>query len=161
MATQKAEYIWGLGKSLPNLSLVGEMERGEGALQQMPLLALGKNCFSHYHSLSQSLEDSEVGLEKKKRNETTTQWCNSNFRKDAFQLMCMLLRQIAWNAVGGFECKRKLYILSQTLEMSVFSLTWKKRVGGKEWEFSHICLLNLAGFSCFLSFLPFQEPHWT
>lgn len=66
MATQKAEYIWGLGKSLPNLSLVGEMERGEGALQQMPLLALGKNCFSHYHSLSQSLEDSEVGLEKKK-----------------------------------------------------------------------------------------------
>lgn len=24
-----------------------------------------------------------------KKNETTTQWCNSNFRKDAFQLMCM------------------------------------------------------------------------
>lgn len=69
------------------MSLGGGRERGEGTLQQMPLLALGKNCFSHYHSLSQSLEDSEVGLEKK--NETTTQWCNSNFRKDAFQLMCM------------------------------------------------------------------------
>lgn len=47
------------------MSLGGGRERGEGTLQQMPLLALGKNCFSHYHSLSQSLEDSEVGLEKK------------------------------------------------------------------------------------------------
>jgi hypothetical protein len=32
----------------------------------MLLLALGKNCFSHYHLLSGSLEDSEVSLEKKR-----------------------------------------------------------------------------------------------
>lgn len=65
-----------------------EREEVGGGPQQMPLLALGKNL-SHYHLLSQSLEDSEVGLEK--RNKITTQWCNSNFGKDAMSINACVL----------------------------------------------------------------------